>query len=196
MAFMSFLSKLFGSKETTRQETTADNVFCIPRPTIGFVNLLNEAGTSLVESDHAQLAPLFASAQVSNDAILKCHVLFLYCVFDDIGQIQGTHLRVRDIIKAAGAYVAVVASDNNPDHCFKAVEPENDWPANIVLVMNRRADKFSMFFSRLFQMMGKGESMLMAWVKLAPQMPANEHPDCPVSALLPEAGHIAFASHG
>jgi hypothetical protein len=41
-------------------------------------------------------------------------------------------------------------------------------------------------------MMNKGTSMLMAWVKLAPQEPGQGGTEGPATVLLAEAGHVTF----
>lgn len=51
------------------------------------------------------------------------------------------------------------------------------------------------FFQNLFQAMKDGTSMLMAWVQLAPQIPNQEHSECPVSYMHVGAGHVALNGH-
>lgn len=191
---MSFLSKLFGNKnaESEHGEAPAVEIMRIAQPTIGFMNLLAEPGRQLAALDSTLLDPLFASSRRTEGDIPLCDVLFLYGAVDSQGGIAGTPMRLRDVVKAAGARIAVVASGNNPDDLFAAAEPENGWSANMVLVVDRKGASFGKFFHSLFKAMLRGESMLMAWVELAPQIPGHVHPDCPNSILLPEAGQIAF----
>jgi hypothetical protein len=61
-----------------------------------------------------------------------------------------------------------------------------------VLVINRRGTAFTVFFQKLFEAIKGGASMLMAWVKLAPQTPNRDHPECPSTLMLVEAGHITL----
>lgn len=191
---MSFLSSPFGKKDAApnRNDAAALEIARIAQPTIGFMNLMAEKGRQLVELDGTLLAPLFASTRCTEGDVPNCDVLFLYGDIDGKGCIAGTAMRLRDILKTSGARLAVVASGNNSDHCFAAVEPENGWSANIVLAVDRKGASFGKFFHSLFKSMFKGESILLAWVELAPQIPGHVHPDCPNSILLPEAGHIAF----
>ena len=58
--------------------------------------------------------------------------------------------------------------------------------------VDRKDDKFALFFHRLFVEMFKGRSMLMVWAELAPQIPGLAHPDAPDSIMAAEAGHITF----
>jgi hypothetical protein len=123
-------------------------------------------------------------------------VLLLYCDIDADGKVVGSKQTLRDIFKSAGAYVAVVASENDPDSLMHALDGDSEWTSNVVLIIDRKGDKFGTFFRRLFEMMGNGTSMLMAWVELAPQIPGYDHPDGPGSLMLPEAGHLTFAHGG
>jgi hypothetical protein len=189
---MGFLSNLFGGRRPGTQTTTPDRPFRIPNPGIGFLNLQGASGASLAAADHRILSPLFGASHASTDVVPRCEVLFLYCTVDAQGKIQGHSTSIRDLIKSAGAYVAVVASENNPDSYMKAMGPRNDWHANIALVIDRKADKFGLFFRRLFEAMFGGQSMLMAWVELAPQIPGRDHPEAPGAIMAAEAGHVTF----
>ena len=120
-------------------------------------------------------------------------ILFLYCTVDAQGKIVGSPFEVRKLIKDAGAYVAVVASENHPDDYIKAMKTRNDWHANVALVIDRKGDKFAIFFRRLFEAMFQGHSMLMAWVELAPQISGHDHPDAPGTIMAAEAGHVTFS---
>jgi hypothetical protein len=100
-------------------------------------------------------------------------------------------MRIRDFIKASGALVAVVVSENGVTH-KDALRPDNGWSANIVIILDRRGPVFVSFFQKLFQAMKDGTSMLMAWVQLAPQMPGHDHPECPVSYVHIGAGHVTL----
>jgi hypothetical protein len=185
---MSIFSKLFRTTKTT----TVNDPLRIPHPTIGFLNLQGDRGAALLESDRRAISPHFTSTKTSTDVAPKSDVLFLYCSVDTNGKVIGYDKSIRDYIKEANAYIAVVAAENSGDSYFKAVNRRNSWSANIVLIINRREEKFPVFFQRLFQAMLNGTTMLMAWVELAPQIPGDDHPDCPEAIMLAEAGHITF----
>lgn len=193
---MKFLSNLFGRKEARALTSTAGSPFCINNPAIGFLNFQGSRGTQLLEADRRTLSPLFKSSHVSSDVAQKCQVLFIYCTVDANGSIEGSSSRIRTLIKDAGAYIAVVASENAPDSYMKALGIRNDWSANIALVVDRKGDKFCTFFTELFKAMFQGNSMLMAWVKLAPQIPGRDHPDAPSTIMAAEAGHLTFKALG
>jgi hypothetical protein len=189
---MSVISKLFGDRDANHPKSTARNPYQLQNAVAGFV-CLEPQFESLMEADRLTLGPLFPSVRSSSQEILACHVLFLYCKIDKDGSLAGSKMRVRDFVKASGARVAIIASENDGQHYIRALQPKNDWPANIVLVIDRRGPAFTIFFKRLFDAMNAGTSMLMAWVELAPQNPADpRHRECPVTVLAAEAGHIAL----
>lgn len=188
---MNFLSRLFSrDRESPIQRTTADRPLRIANPTIGFLNLAGPAGALLSQADQFVLAPLFKVLRTSEDAPPRCDVLFLYRNI----QTEGATLTpaIRELIKSAGACVAVVAWENSADSYIKSVGRRTDWSANIVMIVDRKEDKFGLFFSRLFAEMFNGRSMLMVWAELAPQIPGSAHSDVPDSIMAAEAGHITF----
>ena len=189
---MGFLSKVFDGKKSITRKTTADSPFCIENPTIGFLNLQGQKGNILLEADRKLLSPLFKSSKVSSDVTPKCQVLFIYCDIDSKGKILGCASSIRELIKDARAYVVVVASENSPYSYIKAIGSRSNWGSNIALVIDRKAEKFALFFKKLFKAMFNGKSMLMEWVELAPQISGRDHPDAPATVMVPEAGHITF----
>lgn len=191
---MSLWSRLFRSSAARGGVGAASQVPRLAAPTIGFLNLTGD--NTQVDADRVRLAPLFARAPTSTGDVPACDVLFLYASVDAEGGIVGSPLRLRDLVRSAGARIAVLASENPPDHCLNALEPANGWPANLVLVVDRKGTNFAAFFLRLFASMARGESILVAWAGLAPQIPGHVHPDCPETILLPEAGHITFDGTG
>jgi hypothetical protein len=189
---VSLLSKLFGTSKAETRTTTVGSPLRLAKPKIGFLNLQGESGSSLAVNDRRVLAPLFSESFLTDGAVPRCEVIFIYCSVDAGGRIVGSPAGIRDLTKAAGAYVAVVASENPPDSYMKALGPRICWGANTVLVVDRKADKFAVFFYRLFDAMKRGQTMLMAWVELAPQIPGVEHPNAPSALMAAEAGHITL----
>lgn len=193
---MTIVSRLFGrrdDKPKVAKTNTITNPLRIFHPVAGFICVEPEL-QSLMEADKSTLGPLFSQVRSSPEGIVPCHVLFLYCKVDRDGSLPGSKLRIRDFVKASGARVAIVASENDGAHYLHALEPKNNWPANIVLVFNRHGTAFAVFFQRLIEAMKDGTSMLMAWVKLAPQDSgrASIHRECPGTIMIAEAGHIAL----
>jgi hypothetical protein len=62
----------------------------------------------------------------------------------------------------------------------------------LVLTINRKGVAFATFFRRLFEDMSNGISMPDAWVKLAPQIPGHDSPDCPDSFFACEIGPVTL----
>lgn len=185
-------------RPTTVENPDADKPYVIANPVLGLANLIGDAANSLVERDRADLSPLFASVQVGTQSVPKCNVLFLYCNLEGAARIVGQPFSLREAIKAAGAHVAVIASDVPPillsrPEFGQALMAETDWPANIVITLRRNGDFFGKFFRDLFSQMRSGTTMPMAWVDLAPQGP-QRNKDIPATIALMEAGHIAFGT--
>jgi hypothetical protein len=191
---MNILSRLFSrGRQSSVQRTTADRPLRIENPAIGFLNHAGAAGALLSEADQRVLSPLFKVLRTSEDLPPRCDVLFLYRNINPEGPSMPA---IRELIKSAGAYVAVIASENSADAYIKSVGRRTDWSANIAMVVNRKDDKFGLFFHRLFAEMFKGRSMLMVWAELAPQVPGSAHSDVPDSIMAAEAGHITFHEAG
>lgn len=189
---MGFLSKLLSGDRAQTVKTTADRPYRISRPTVGFLNLRGASGMVLAQSDRNLLGPLFDRVRESTLEVPRCEVLFIYCTLHPDGTVDGSSEPLREVIKRAGAYIAVIAAENPPQAYMKGMGPKKDWFANIVMTIDRKADKFAGFYARLFGSMFKGQSMLLAWVELAPQIPGREHPDAPNAIMAAEAGHLTF----
>ena len=188
---MTFLSRLFSrDRKSSFQRTTADRPLRITNPAIGFLNHAGAAGALLSQADQRVLSPLFKVLKISEDLPPRCEVLFIYRTIDLEGPVSTP--AIRELIKSAGAHVAVIASENSPDAYIKNVGRRTDWSANIAMIVNRKDDKFALFFLRLFEEMFKGRSMLMVWAEMAPQIPGGTHSDVPDSIMAAEAGHITF----
>lgn len=190
---MGLISRLFGSR---KRGTTVQNPLRIGTPTVGFLNLCGSDGEAAMKADQQLLQPLFREVRESRDEVPQCAVLFLYGDLDAEGKVAGRNNDVRSIIKAAGAYIAVIASENPPDHYMRCLGRPNDWTANIVLTIDRKGDKLPTFFVELFRRMYAGTSMLVAWGELAPQIPGHDNPDAPSTIMAAEAGHLVFGSGG
>ena len=161
-------------------------------PKLGILNLKGESASQMVAADKAAVSGAFFTITESTDNPPHCEVLFLYCDFADEGQVVGATSGLRDIIRDSGAYVVVVASENSGERCSAAAKPTGYGQANLVLTLERRGDAFPSFHRQLFGEMAQGVSMPMAWVKLAPQIPGRDDPNCPAAIFACEAGQIAF----
>ena len=189
---MHFIKKLFSRKQPIVITTSVDKPLRIKDPEIGYLNLLGAAGEPLIEADKKILNGLFKTSHESKKDVPLCQVLFLYCSVDSEGNIAGAQESLRAIIKKSTAFIAVVASDNLAKSYIQALEKTHDWRANIALVVDRKAEKFALFYKKLFEAMFKGTSMPLAWIELAPQAPQRDHVDAPTALMVAEAGHLTF----
>jgi hypothetical protein len=168
----------------------------IPHPSLGLLNLLGEPAAALAEQDRLDLTPIFGERiEMASQPVPRCDVLFLYCNLDAQARVVAPFLTLRDLIRRAGARIAVVASNipkediANPRFAT-VLGANNTCPANIAITLDRGAH-FGRFFVQLFSMMQGGTDMLSAWVEIAPQGP-DQPSDLPVMFMVPEAGAIAF----
>src|SRR5690349_12063919 len=133
--------------QTERRTTTVDNPYIIADPSLALVNLQGASAGPYVEQDRAALAGIFKSNIQVTDRTTRCNVLFLYCALEVSGQVAGTSSTFRDLIKGAGAHIAVLASEMSPallqkPEFGKALQARSDWPANIVITISRNGANF------------------------------------------------------
>jgi hypothetical protein len=168
----------------------------IAAPSLGMLNLLGDTAVPLLAQDRADLKPVFGERiEAATTAAPHCDVLFLYCDVDRQVQVLPLLLPLRDLIRQAGARIAVIASELqrgvlNPQFS-KVIGPPSDWPANVAFTLERKGDEFGRFFRKLFSLMLAGTNMMSAWVELAPQVP-NQPSNGPVMIMVPEIGQLAF----
>jgi hypothetical protein len=164
----------------------------IPSPRLGVLNLLGKEGSAVVARDLKALTPLFGKAVQSTDVAPACDVLFIYARVLDSGVVDGSNAGLREIIRDSGAAVVVVASENSTDAYIAGTPRSGYGRANLVMTLERNGGKFASFFVRLFKMMFSGDTMPVAWVKLAPQTPEAGHADTPGTIFAAEAGQVTF----
>ena len=145
-----------------------------------------------MQADSAKLGSFFDSVSENKLNAPKCDVLLLYCYIEPDGTIRDSTKGLNEIIREAGASVAIVASDNDAKNYTAAAKGKNFGSVNLVLILDRRGEMFGEFFLKLFTAMKQGTSMPVAWNKLAPQIPRKDHPDCPASICVMGAGQVAF----
>lgn len=193
---MGWLKRLVGSPTTAGPRPTlritVDHPLVIESPRIGFFNLLDLAGESILEEDKQAFRPLFAAVEESNVSPPVCDVLMIYARVEADGKITGSADGLREIIRQSGAAIVVVASENDGKSYAVAGRSTGYGQANLVLTLRRKGIAFTQFFTQLFSRMSKGKSMLLAWVELAPQIPGATHENCPESIFAAEISHIVF----
>src|ERR1700730_790371 len=163
----------------------------ITDPSLGMLNLVGDAANDTLVSDRSDLGWLFSNVQVSSRKAPICNVLFLYCRFDESGNLSGYPLSLRELTRQACAHIGVIASELEKHISpSRDLEKRDDWPANIILTFNRNGRHFGCFFQNLFLQMQTGVTMPMAWIKLVPV--SGELGNYPDTAALMEVTHIAF----
>lgn len=168
----------------------------IATPELGLLNLIGPAAGEIMRDDRDAIRWAFFSVNESASEAPRCDVLLIYAAVEADGSLEGTASTLRQIIFDSGAKVVVVASENDPGHYSAALKRSGQGRANIVLTIDRRGRIFATFLKRLFEIMAKGISMPVAWVRLAPQRPGDDHPDCPSTLFLCEAGPVTFKRQG
>jgi hypothetical protein len=164
----------------------------IRSPRLGVLNLQGDAASHLAAEDRSAMEHLFSAVAESASMAPKCDVLFAYCDLTADGCVSGSSKSLREIIRDSGAAVVVVASENSQEGILAATKEVGYGHANLAVTLQRKGKVFSSFYSSLFGAMARGVTMPVAWVRLAPQIPGSDHPDCPAGFFVCEAGQIAF----
>ena len=156
------------------------------------LNLKGADGAALAERDSVALQPVLGAAEQSSATAPKCDVLFLYADLSPEGRISSNGASLRDIVRASEALIVVVASENSAEAYTASGKSGPYGRVNLAMTLARKGEAFPLFFRRLFEDMNRGVSMPVAWVKLAPQVPGMEHPDCPEAFFTCGAGQVRF----
>jgi hypothetical protein len=189
---MGLIDKLFGREGTSARKITLKNPLVVSSPKIAFLNLVGDTAKKMVAADRGALGDLFSEVTESEREVPQCSVLMIYATLESDGHIKGRTESLREIIQAAGAPVVVIASENDPKAYIAAGHPSDIGKANLVMTLERRGERFPEFFAKLFALMFQGETMPMAWVKLAPQSPGDERENIPSTIFVAEISHIVF----
>jgi hypothetical protein len=163
----------------------------IVAPRLGVLNLKGADGAQLAEQDALALLPVLGIAERSTSVPPKCDVLFLYSDLSPEGRLAGTQMWLGEIVRASGARILVVASEN-PGPAYKVSKGPGYGRVNLVMTLSRRGDAFPRFFLRLFQDMKRGTPMPLAWVRLAPQGAVPVHEELPSTIFACMAGAVRF----
>src|SRR5262249_27071899 len=119
---MNLISRVFSRRQDgPKVKTTVTNPLRIAQPVAGFV-CVEPQFQALMEADKSILGPFFSQVRSSSEDVVACDVLFLYCKVDRDGSLPGLKMRIRDFVKASGARIAIVASENVGAHYIHALE--------------------------------------------------------------------------
>ncbi|HEY5731436.1 MAG TPA: hypothetical protein VIS72_15410 [Anaerolineales bacterium] len=170
----------------------ASSIKILESPTLGIYNLSGSVSAQIIEEDIKSFGHIFSSVIESTNAPPTWNVLFLYCYIEPDGGVHESHLGLREIIRVSGALIVVVASENPAENYEAAAKDTGYGYANLAMTLDRKGDKFPIFYQRLFTEMKQGVSMPVAWNKLAPQIPGVDHIDSPDGFGVWGAGQVAF----
>jgi hypothetical protein len=165
--------------------------FIIAAPRLGMLNLKGADGALWADQDARALMPVLGVAERSTSFAPLCDVLFVYSDLSADGRTAGTRMWLGDLVRASGATILVVASEN-PGPAYTASKGPGYGRVNLVMTLSRRGEAFPRFFVRLFEDMKRGTPMPMAWVKMAPQGPVPEHSELPSTIFACMAGGVRF----
>jgi hypothetical protein len=160
-------------------------------PKVELLNLKSQNGNEFAKADEPWLSRLFQRVTISDSAVPRCEVLFLYVDIAPNGMIAGSALGLREIIRDSGATIVVVASENSAESYIKAGTQRPYGRANLVMTLDRCGGAFERFFGALFSRMQNGESMDEAWVQLNPQVRVKSY--VPETIFACELGPVTFA---
>ena len=187
---MNWLRNLFSGNLPS--QVSSQRPLVIDSPRIAFLNLSGVNGVSFINADMDAFGGLFALIETNAHDVPDCDVLVIYCDLRSDGAIDGESRALRDLIDSSSAKIAIVASNNGGDSYMTAGKRNEHDPVNLVMTLDRKGDAFAQFFAKIFSRMFIGESMLSAWVELAPQHSGTKHDDCPETIFAAEVSHIVF----
>ena len=126
----------------------------------------------------------------------KYDLLHLLVRVDECGELddpEGDMIKLAEIVALTAekhvSYILLAAE--NKQECYLAATDHGMAPsANLVMTIERRKENFPTFMGTLFRLICKGETMPMAWNKLAPQIEGKDHKDAPCCMLSVGAANV------
>lgn len=175
---------------------------------VGIANWMGHEANIWVEEDKQFLSKLFRHV---NDPgygkVSTCDILFVYAMPDENGSLVTDHppgtdnqssdrtaptlIGLCQLAQITKAKIVILASNTPIDKAQALAGIDGPKIANMVITLERGQHRFANFFKALFIDMAKGEDMMMAWVKLAPQGP-QDNPEAPATIMISGLGRIKF----
>jgi hypothetical protein len=160
----------------------------IENPRVAVASLGEEPSRDIGETDARVYSAFFSNVEMAKlettGALLdligngRPDILHLYCAMSEDGGLtdgRGGTLPGGGLLEAcrrAGVKLLFFASDNpaeNYGRAFKGHRRGSGGGVDVVWTIKRSGDRFPFFLGELLRRMSKGESMPMAWVRIAPQ---------------------------
>lgn len=144
-------------------------------PSFGILNFLGAAGEALGAADREALS-LPAAAPDAAGTVPQCDVLLVYADVRDDGTLEGTVLRLADLVARSGARCVILASPNRPRALAKA-SADLPAPLDVVMTQHRQDGAFTALLGRIFRVARTERIPLtVAWERLRAEHPIPEDP--------------------
>lgn len=157
-----------------------------------------DSDVARAHADAAEYRQQFSNVSESTDlaslARLGADIVHLLAPVTADGQIAGRSWGdMQRALAAAKPKLVIVGSENPGDAYISGLSGTSTQPYNLVLTIAREGGTFWTFFHRLFDLMFRGTAMPVAWNKLAPQIPGQEHANVPSAICQMGAGQLTFS---
>jgi hypothetical protein len=128
-----------------------------------------------------------------NDNPLKCNILLCYAELSPSGDLDHSHYTLRKLSDISGCSLLILASNQTASNCLAFGHHHKKWMQNYVLVQERKNSGFAHFLADWFRLIEHGDSMLRAWVRLAPQGSSQNHQDAnPLMIFVAAGKNVVF----
>jgi hypothetical protein len=122
-------------------------------------------------------------------------IAHLFIDIDADGTLEGQPIpQVMKQLEQRGAKLVLFADNGPAKNPTKGFHADNTRGirVNFVVTIDRRGERFRKFFKDLFTLMANGESLFMAWVKIAPQAEGPWMDDLPSTYVSVGRGELKF----
>lgn len=144
-------------------------------PSLGILNFLGASAEALGAADREALS-LPAAAPHASGTVPRCEVLLVYADVKDDGALEGTVLRLADLVAQSGARYVILASPNRPRALAKASAGLRA-PLDVVMTQHRQDGAFTALLGRIFSVARTERVPLaVAWERLRAEHPVPEDP--------------------
>jgi hypothetical protein len=120
----------------------------------------------------------------------RYRIVHLLLRIDAQGEVSGTGIRtILETCRRNGGKMLILANDHDADTYIKWV---NVTGVNLVMTVERKGDRFPVFWDGLLDRLTKGMTMPQAWVDLVPQVEGPHQADEPRCIFAAGAGGESF----
>jgi hypothetical protein len=204
---MGFLKKLFGGTKTAQpNKVSKPNIETIQDPRILLCSIRRDSQDAdllmedrLIYQDCYKNLVEYRAKGISDFlAFLQDKSFDIAHLFIDVdadGTLEGQSIpQVMRYLEQRDVKLILFADTGparNPTKGFHA-DNTKGIRVNFVVTIDRRGERFRTFFKKLFTLMANGESLFMAWVKIAPQAEGPWMDDLPSTYVAVGRGELKF----